>query len=120
MSTFNAQPNRSASDTIRGYVYQVDLTNKRWLELKPGEALELECGEDIDLVSYLLGQEQRRNEQVKHQRGTVNLRSAITSIANFIEQRQTNPQTKLRFLYTTTAKIGIEKYWQSLSKKNKN
>lgn len=120
MSTFNAQLNRSASDTIRGYVYQVDLTIKRWLELQPGESLELECGEDIDLVSYLLGQEQRRNEQVKHQTGTVNLRSAITSIANFIEQRQTNPQTKLCFLYTTTAKIGIEKYWQSLSKKNKS
>ncbi len=67
MSTSTSQPERDASDTIRGYVYQVLLTIKRWLDLQPGEVLELECGEDIDLLSPLLsGEEQRLQEQVKN------------------------------------------------------
>ena len=34
-----------------GYVYQVDLTLRRWLDLRENHYLELERGEDIDLVS---------------------------------------------------------------------
>ena len=33
-----------------GYVYQVDTTILRWLQLQMDEALELACGEDIDLL----------------------------------------------------------------------
>ena len=40
---------RDAWATIRGYVYQVDLTIQRWLELEPGFELELERGEDVDI-----------------------------------------------------------------------
>ena len=88
VSTFTPQPDREASDTIRGYVYQVLLTIKRWLDLQPGEVLELECGEDIDLVSPLLsGEERRLLEQVKNYQSPVTLRSAVSSIAYFIEHR---------------------------------
>jgi hypothetical protein len=115
MISFEPQSNRDASDTIRGYVYQVDLTIKRWLSLKSGEILELECGEDIDLVSHSLPNfEQRILEQVKnYTKSSVTLRSdvAVEAIANFVEHRQNNPELKnnIRFLYTTTASVGRER-----------
>ena len=115
MISFEPQSNRDASDTIRGYVYQVNLTIKRWLSLKSGEILELECGEDIDLVSRSLPNlEQRMLEQVKnYTKSSVTLRSdvAVEAIANFIEHRQNNPELKsnIRFLYTTTASVGRER-----------
>ena len=46
--------NRDAWATIRGFVYQVDLTINRWLALTENQVLELEKGEDIDIVSKSL------------------------------------------------------------------
>ena len=70
MKPFYIRPYRDASATIRGFVYQVDLTILRWLELSDGQALELESGEDIDFVANNLNAEvnptERRLEQVKH------------------------------------------------------
>ena len=118
MPAFTPQPNRDASDTIRGYVYQVDLTIERWLSLSPGELLELECGEDIDLISRSLsGEEERRLEQVKNYNSSVTLWSAVTAIANFVEHRENNSQQKLKFLYTTTASVTIEKHSPEMLKK---
>lgn len=51
MATFVLNRNRDASDVIRGYVYQVEWTILRWLSLNPSEQLEIEGGEDIDLIS---------------------------------------------------------------------
>ena len=45
-----ARTNRNAWPAIRGFVYQVDLSILRWLELGDDDALELECGEDIDKI----------------------------------------------------------------------
>jgi hypothetical protein len=108
VSTSTPQPNREASHTIRGYVYQVHLTIERWLNLQPEQRLNLERGEDIDLVSYSLsGEEQIRLEQVKDHKSNVTLRSAVNSIAYFIEHRQNNPKNRC-FLYTTTSEVGKE------------
>jgi len=41
---FYYNKNRDASPAIRGFVYQVDLTILRWLDLRTGQALELESG----------------------------------------------------------------------------
>lgn len=118
MSAFTPQPNREASDTIRGYVYQVDLTIERWLSLQPGEFLELECGEDIDLISRSLsGEEERRLEQVKNYNSSVTLWSAVTAIANFVEHRENNSEQKLKFLYTTTALVSKERPSPEMLKK---
>lgn len=118
MSAFTPQLNRDASDTIRGYVYQVDLTIERWLSLQPGEFLELECGEDIDLISRsLIGEEERRLEQVKNYNSPVTLWSAVTAIANFVEHRQNNLEQKLKFLYTTTALVTKERPSPEMLKK---
>jgi len=47
MTSFQLVRDRDAWATIRGYVYQVDVTIDRWLDLQPGQELELERGEDI-------------------------------------------------------------------------
>ena len=51
MELIAPKPDRDAYATISGFVCQADLTILRWLNLQPGQALELESGEDIDLYS---------------------------------------------------------------------
>jgi hypothetical protein len=115
MLSFVPLRDRDAWSTIRGYVYQVDLTIQRWLELAPDQVLELECGEDIDTVSRALtADEEERNrllEQVKHRDSALTLRKpeAISAIANFIEHCETNPHSNIIFQFTTNTKIGKEK-----------
>jgi hypothetical protein len=48
--TFISNPRRDAHATFAGFVFQVNVTILRWLSLKAGEHLELEAGEDIDLI----------------------------------------------------------------------
>jgi WD40 repeat protein len=115
MPDFTTVRNRDAWNTIRGYVYQIDLTIQRWLNLQPEQTLELECGEDIDIVSHSLTatQEewQRQLEQVKHRDKSITLKTAeaLTAIACFVEHRQANPNTNLLFRFTTNTKVGQEK-----------
>lgn len=98
-----------ASPSIGGFVYQVHLTIERWLNLQPEEILNLERGEDIDLVSCSpSGEKQVRLEQVKNYTSNVTLRSAVNYIAYFIEHRQNNSTKNLFFRYTTTSKVGTE------------
>ena len=73
MSTSTPPSTRDAWNTIRGYVYQVDLTIQRWLDLQPGQILELERGEDIDIVDLVSHsptatpeERSRLSEQVTH------------------------------------------------------
>jgi len=110
---------RDAWATIRGYVYQVDLSIARWLELAPGEMLLLERGEDIDLVtigldSLIDGDDTviaQRLEQIKHLDANLTLRSpdALEALANAVVHRQANPTSTLRFLFTTNALIVTER-----------
>lgn len=106
---------RDAWAIIRGYVYQVDLTITRWLQLKAGEILELERGEDIDLIGQFVAApteaRTRILEQVKLRSRPISLRTpaAISTLANAIEHQNTNPDLDLQFRYTTNAKITAEK-----------
>ena len=121
MTQLISSRNNDASNTIRGYVYQVDTTIKRWLELKIDERLELECGEDIDLISRSLHSEdeQRLLEQVKNYTDDISLWSSVGAIANFVEHRQSNPSVKLRYLFTTTASVKIERPSPKILKRQK-
>ena len=117
MVAFTSLRDRDAWSTIRGYVYQVDLTIQRWLGLLPSQILELECGEDIDIISLALiadeiAERDRLLEQVKHREGSLTLRSseALTAVACFIEHIQSNPDNNLVFQFTTNAKVGRENY----------
>jgi len=106
-------PHRDAFAAIRGYGYQVDHTIMRWLDVRVGEILELECGEDIDLVTPLLGRDEqpmRRVEQVKDLQAHVTLRSpsATVALANAALYRGRAGGNRLRFRYTTSAAVGVE------------
>lgn len=115
MVAFSPLRDRDAWSTIRGYVYQVDFTIQRWLELSADQILELECGEDIDVVGLALtAEEEERDrllEQVKHRDSSLTLRrpESITAIACFVEHLQENPNANLVFQFTTNAKIGRER-----------
>jgi hypothetical protein len=50
-TSFTEINNRDAGSSIRGFVYQVDFTILRWLTLDTQSILELEKGEDIDIVT---------------------------------------------------------------------
>lgn len=106
---------RDAWPAIRGYVYQVDLTIERWLHLEDDEVLELERGEDIDLISRALGtapdEQGRLLEQVKHRQRAVTLRSpsAQAALANAFIHQTANPGLKLVFRYATNARPGRER-----------
>jgi len=111
-------PNRDASPTIRGFAYQVDVTIARWLTLRPEQTLELEYGEDIDLVSRVLtsagAQQKRWLEQVKrHENIAVTLRTpeVLTAIANFCAHRANNPNPSITliFRFTTNSRISRER-----------
>lgn len=100
---------RDAFATIRGFVYQVELTILRWLELGNQEALELERGEDIDKISQQIADAQtdswdRLLEQVKYRtRITMRTPGLRAALANFFEHRSLNPELSLRFRFTTNA-----------------
>lgn len=110
---FKTSRQRDAWGAIRGYVYQVDLTVLRWLELQKSESLVLECGEDIDHVHPLMPEswdEGRLLEQVKVRKGlTLPSYEAREALASFSEHRANNPQSRLRFRFLTTALPGDER-----------
>jgi len=112
---FVAKRDRDAWAVIRGYVYQADLTITRWLELQSGQILELERGEDIDLIGQCVTatpeQRTRLLEQVKLRSKPISLRtsSAIATLACAIEHRNANPDLNLEFRYTTNATITAER-----------
>lgn len=106
---------RDAWAAIRGFAYQVDCTVLRWLELQEGQVLELERGEDVDLVTLLAPEfpEERLRvmEQIKHLDESITLRhhSVVESIVNFTEHSRANPDFDLFFRYSTTARLGRER-----------
>ena len=117
MTGFQLVRDRDAWATIRGYVYQVDVTIDHWLDLQPGQVLELEQGEDIDVVSEAIqatdhDTRQRLLEQVKHRESSLTLRSpeAIAALVNFFEHRLANPGETLRFRFVTNASSGHERH----------
>lgn len=120
MSDFSPGRPQDAYFVIRGYVYQVQLSIRRWLVLQKGEALELECGEDIDRLSQEINsssdgsdaalRRERLLEQIKCHQDNVTLTSARMTLANFDAHRRKNAgqAIALRFRYTTNSTIGKE------------
>lgn len=129
---FKEIKNRDAWSTIRGFVYQVDLTILRWLSLKDNETLELERGEDIDIINRDFNNKEisRELEQVKHRESNVSLNqeSIIEILFNFFLHKTNNPKLQLLFRFVTNSKYTTERpslfiegkggieAWQELSK----
>jgi len=112
-SNFQEIKNRDAWSSIRGFVYQVDYTILRWLELQTNDLLELERGEDIDVIQRnLLNQEVVRNlEQVKYRESSITLNTdlVLELLWNFYTHKINNPGHHLRFRFLTNAEYGHER-----------
>lgn len=109
---FNPIENRDAWSTIRGFVYQVDLTILRWLNLRDDEILELETGEDIDIVSTSLEKRDIRElEQVKYRESNITLSvpSVLECIKNYYIHRKNNPNIRIHFRFVTNSNYGTER-----------
>ena len=111
-------PGRDAHATFAGFVFQVNVTVLRWLNLKEDQLLELEAGEDIDLIQRAAAssgsQAKRILEQVKQlrqQRLTLKIGDALEAVANFCEHRKANTGAQLAFRFLTTTSIGRERGW---------
>ncbi|HWY59759.1 MAG TPA: hypothetical protein VNZ03_35175 [Terriglobales bacterium] len=126
---FRANSRNDAYATIRGFVFQANLTVLQWLNLSKNEHLELECGEDIDVVGKAVGDvidqtlatSEPRVElagvrelgQLKVRAANLTMKSeeALQAIARFCEHQKLNPQWILSFRYVTTADRGVERDW---------
>ncbi|MBS1634303.1 MAG: hypothetical protein JST26_00175 [Bacteroidetes bacterium] len=110
---FKEIANRDAWSTIRGYVYQVDLTILRWLQLDENTVLQLERGEDIDIVNRDLTKLEvsRELEQIKYRETnvTLNNETVLETLLNFHIQRQNNSGQNLLFRFVTNSDYGIER-----------
>ena len=110
---FKEIKNRDAWATIRGFVYQVDRTVLRWLELNDNEVLELEKGEDIDIISQNFEKQEilRKLEQVKHRKSNITLNQEVVLeiLLNFFVHKSNNPSKKILFRFVTNTVFGIER-----------
>jgi hypothetical protein len=108
------KPARDASAAIAGYVYQVSVTVQRWLNLGANEHLELEAGEDIDIVRRARAEDaseaERDVEQVHRPARPLSLRSkkARQAIVNFCGHRIARDGVQLKFRFLTTANAARE------------
>lgn len=110
---FTEIENRDAWSTIRGFVYQVDLTILRWLHLKDNEILELEKGEDIDVITKDFQEKEISRElgQVKYRDSKISLNQELTLevLFNFFVHKQNNPTEIFFFRFITNAKYTVER-----------
>ncbi len=101
-----ADPKRQATDSLRGYRYQMLQSVKAWLELAENESLYLEGVEDFDIVS----DDTVTLVQVKDTRHNVTLRSQeiVNAINHYwkLQAKYSNLTVKFRLL--TRSKIGRE------------
>ncbi len=115
MFDFLANSRRDAYPTIRGFVFQAAVTIEQWMELQKDQFIELERGEDVDIIYQSLttkeNDEIRLLEQIKYRESPVNLKKpeAISTLIRCIEHIKRNPSKKLFFRYTTNSTICEEK-----------
>lgn len=109
---FEEIKNRDAWATIRGFVYQVDMTIIEWLRLKFNQIIELEKGEDIDIVNFDNDDIEKNREAIQVKRRDVsfslNDEAVLTSIFNFIVSKMNNPSYDLKFRFLTNNPYKIE------------
>ena len=101
--SFKEIQNRDAWATIRGFVYQVQLTILQWLTLDDNQILELEKGEDIDLITQGINNQEleRTLGQAKFRENGVSLgrNDIIEILLNYFVHIKENPNAKINFKY---------------------
>ena len=110
---FEEIKNRDAWSTIRGFVYQVDVTIYRWVELSGNDVLELERGEDIDIVRKDINNKEvsRELEQLKYRDSKISLNQdqTLEILLNFFIHKSNNTSQNLRFRFVTNAPYTTER-----------
>jgi len=115
MVGFVTTRDRDAWAAIRGSAYQIDQSIESWLDLESPEVLELERGEDIDVVSKLFFASEetttRQLKQVKYLNRNVSLRTphVLGILAAFHEHRVNNPKLLLRLIFITNVQPAVER-----------
>ncbi|MBH8560414.1 hypothetical protein [Hymenobacter negativus] len=96
-------------------MYQLDITLLRWIALKDNQVLQLERGEDVDIVTNAnnsSAQELSRElEQVKYRESKVSLNQefALEMLHNFFQHLSNNSGQDLLFRYVTNAAYTLER-----------
>ncbi len=110
--SFNEIPKRDAFPAIRGFVYQVHLTILQWFRLRHGQILELEKGEDFDVITKEIEEQKEIRElgQVKFlERGiSLNQRKILDIVFNYFEHKRNNPGHNLVFRFLSNTNCVIE------------
>jgi tetratricopeptide (TPR) repeat protein len=103
----DADPNRQATDALRGYVYQAWQTLHAWLDLRDGQVLYIEGAEDFDVIDEGCG----RPVQVKdtHENITLRTQCVTDAITHYWQLRKAHPDKAIEFHFLTRASIGVEK-----------
>lgn len=103
---FTGIPNRDATASIRGYVYQIYQSVLAWMLLGEDDILVLEGAEDFDVhaESSVIA------TQIKHEGRNVTLRSGavVDAIQNFWTHQQNNDGFRVALRFLTTADAGCE------------
>lgn len=99
-------PNRDATASIRGYVYQIYQSVLAWMLLGEDDVLILEGAEDFDIQAG----PSVVTTQVKREARNVTLRSGavVDAIQNFWTHQQSNDGFRVAFRFLTTADAGCE------------
>lgn len=122
---FSGIPNRDATPSIRGYVYQIYQSVLAWMHLNEDDVLILEGAEDFDVHTDPVVV----TTQVKHVAGNITLRSGAVrdAINNFWTHQQSNIDFRVSLRFLTTAEAGCEQgapfgtgkpgleYWRSVA-----
>src|SRR2546430_13054600 len=112
---FKKIPDRDAYAVIRGFLYQVQITVRAWIQLPDDEVLEVEAGEDCDWVKLVTveyyAQVERLLGQTKFRSRSLRFRSpeALMSLFHFYKHSRNNPDVQLRFRYITNAEPGSDR-----------
>lgn len=105
-TNFRTDPKRDATDSIRGYVYQIYQSVLAWMQLKENEILVLEGSEDFDIHSDA----SVTTTQVKDVSVNLTLRSQaiVDALNNYWACRERNPDYDIVLRFLTTAEVGQE------------
>lgn len=123
---FAGIPNRDATSSIRGYVYQIYQSVLAWMLLGEDDVLILEGAEDFDVHA----QSSVVTTQVKCEAKNATLRTGavVDAIQNFWRHQQSNDGFHVTFRFLSTADTGCEQgapfgtgipgleYWESAAR----
>ena len=105
--SLSGDTSRQATDSIRGYVYQIWQSLLTWIDLKEDQILYLEGAEDFDVTE----ERQSTATQVRDKAGELSLgrAEAHKALEDFLDIQEKNSDRKVLYRYLTAAQAGAER-----------